>query len=318
MLQLAGDEMQGRLAQPVRVTVVVHQVPAGHRIQQTLVHVHARAGLPRHRLGQEGAKETVLVGHGLGRDAGRHRAVGQLQARTVAHVQFVLALRHFMVKGVDDHTHLGQRLDNLAPNAAGDVDGDVEVAGLVQWLQGQDLSVLVPSKQEKLQLGCNVVLETHAAGPFQLPLQDIAGIAGEGIAVGQEHIADDPGRTRSRLPWNQREGGGIGHQVHVVLDRTRKPLDGTAVEPLAVVHHLGPLPGGNGDLLDLAFDVAELEPDEVNPFGPKELSQLLVGGCGDGLGHGSDAETKGVARPYYAGARSDRTGLPASLTVGTG
>ena len=276
MGQQARDELvgqRGELAGGVRVKEGVFAV-----LEQRHVDVHTTAGGAVDGLGHEGGVEAVLLGQGLHRQLEGHDVVGGPEGVGVLEVDLVLPGGYLVVAGLDLKAHLLQGEADLPAGAFAMVQGaQVEVARLVAGAGG-GTAVLIGLEQEELQLRAGVEGVAHVLRPLDDPLQHVPGIAGEGGAVGVVDLADEPGHLAVLGPPGENgEGVQVGVEVLVGLLNADKALDGAAVHHNFIVQRPLDLGGGDGHVFELAENVGELHPDELDVFVLDQAEDVLLG-----------------------------------------
>ena len=123
---------------------------------------------------------------------------------------------------------------------------------------------------EELHLGRDVEGEALLAGPVEVALEHLAGVALERRAVEVGDVAEHAGRRRLvDAPRQQLEAVGVGEGEHVALLHPAEAVDGRAVE----LHPLGEggfeLGGGGLDRLQLAEHVGEPQAECGAPRAPR-------------------------------------------------
>src|SRR5215212_6644480 len=152
--------------------------------------------------------------------------------------------------------------DHVAAEVGGDVQGrQVEVPALVQ-----DLGPLVVAEEKELELRTEVVVvEAHLLRTIEGAAHDVTGVALVGLAAGLEHVAEDAAdRVLGAAPGEDPEGVGVGHGDHVGLLDAVEARDRGPVEAHAVGERVLQLVLADRERLELAEDVGEPEPDELD------------------------------------------------------
>ncbi|MNK83004.1 hypothetical protein D3C87_1027970 [compost metagenome] len=220
------------------------------------------------------------LGHRLEGVAEGDGVVGGGDGVGVLEVDLVLAGGVLVVRGLDFDAHGFEGVGHVGADIHGEVGGQIKVTALVVG-QGFDLAGLVGAEEEELELGTGVELVAHLTGLIDHALEVAAGIADEGLAVGQEDVADHAGMLLAGgdIPGDDAEGAEVGQQEHVGFGDPGEAFDARAVEPLAEVDGVLELGEGDGDALHDAEHVAELEVDERHAlFAGMGQDRLLVGG----------------------------------------
>ena len=193
MLQQAGDVALADGRQVILVVGVVEGVLVA--LEQGLVGVHAAAVDAEDGLGHEGGIDPVDHGDGLDRGPQGHGLVGHAHGLVVAHVDFVLGVGHFVVAVLDAHAHALQGEDGVPAAGHWPRPG----AGRRNSRPGPGLRCrVVVGEIEELQLRSQVIGVAFLRGLGQHALQDIAGVARIGGAVGLQDVAEHPGHGLSR------------------------------------------------------------------------------------------------------------------------
>ena len=230
------------------------------------------------RLGHERGVHPVAGGDRLDHHPERDQVVGGGERVSVAEVDLVLADRDLVVRGLDLEAHLLERDLDVAPAVLAAVDrGDVEVRRGVVRVDGR-VAVAVELEEEELGLGADVHRVAQVGGLLQHPAQVGARIAGEGLAVGVGDVADQPGGA-GRLgaaPREHRVRRRVRQEVHVRLLDPLESADRRAVEHQLVVERLLELVDGDGDVLDGAVRLGELEAHEGNAVARALLQDLCL------------------------------------------
>ncbi len=261
--QLAGDELLGDRREAVGVAFINKGVTLAVNRPEALVAVHAGAVDALHRLRHEGGMETMLLGDRLEHVLKGKRAVGRDQRGAVLEVDFVLAGGDFVVARLNLDIHLIERHHHVLADGAGEVGGEIEVAAPVMG-QGGDL-VTILGEQEELQLGPDVVGVAELGQPLELAHQHTTGVAGEGLAIRAVDPADDPGGGEfASLPGHDRKGREIGIEVHVRFRDPGEAGNRRAVDPLPTIDNVLEDRGRDGNALDDAHHVSELQVDELD------------------------------------------------------
>ena len=227
----------------------------------------------RHERGVHVLQLCQLLDHQLG----RHQVVGHGEGVGVLQVNLVLTGRAFVVGVLHRYAHLREVEHRFPPQVGGGVAGKlVKVPVVVQQFRRRRILQV-----EEFQLGPDVVREPHFRRPVQVPPQNLARVAGEGLAPGLSDVAEHPGHgVLARTPGQQREGGRIGIGPHVALVVPGKSVNGRAVEPHAPVQRVLQVVGGDREALELAQDVGEPQANELHvvfPRGPQY--KVPCGGC---------------------------------------
>ena len=130
------------------------------------------------------------------------------------------------------------------------------------------MPVLVVIEQEELAFRPHIESgKAHLLRLAEHLLEQAAGIALKGGAVRLVHVADQAGRPFPLpIPWEDDEAVEIGIEIHVALLDPDKSLDGGAVEHALVLKRLLQLGGGDGDILERAEYIGELQADEPDIF----------------------------------------------------
>src|SRR5690606_29706278 len=130
----------------------------------------------------------------------------------------------------------------------------------------------------------------------------------EWLAVRHVDVTDQPGGgVAILLPGDQRVGVAIGHQEHIALGDAGKAGDRRAVEPDAVGQGLADLTLRNGDVLDDAHDVGELQADELDAILIEPRLDLHDAGGGTGVGGDSHRPQSSLLARWSARARPPAT-----------
>ena len=229
--------------------------------------VHPGAIDAEDRLGHERRVQPVLLGDRLERELEGDGVVGGAQRVRVLKIDLVLPLRDFVVSRLDPDTEPLEGIHHVLADLLSQIGGEVEVAGLVvrEWF---DPAALAAAKQEELQLWPGVDDEPELPGAVHLATQDVAWVTDERLAIGREHVADDPGgapRSGARLPRDLREGVHVRHQVLVGFGDPGEAFDGRAIEPGPVLDRSLQSMDRDRHGLDMADDVRELQLDEADP-----------------------------------------------------
>lgn len=143
--ELAGDEVQGRLAQPMGAGRVGEGV--GPARPHHLLHGHARAVGPEEGLGHEGGVQAEAAGHRAGHQAQGDQGVGRRHRVQGMHVQLVLAGGGVVEGKAHGQAGIPQGPGDAVDHLVG--GGDVVEAGLVGRFRGR-LAVGPEAEQEEL------------------------------------------------------------------------------------------------------------------------------------------------------------------------
>ena len=172
--------------------------------------------------------------------------------------------------------------------------------------------------------------EAVAAGPFEVATQHLAGIAGERLARGQAHVAEQagdrgalgvfaPARPAARHhvavadPGQQLEGGRVGDGQHVGLLRPGEALDDRSVEHEPVLEGLVQLGRRDRERLQEALHVGEPQPYEADaPLLDRAQHRLPLGAHG---GHLARPRRRGATRGARCGRGSAAASSPAAHTL---
>ena len=236
------------------------------------MHVHAAAVLAVHGLGHEGRVHAV-VGRDLLDDQARdHHAVGHEQRLVVVRVDLVLRRGDLVVARLHRDAELVERAHRLLAQVVAEVGRQhVEVAAVVGELGGDGVLEV-----EVLELGADVEVEAHRLGALELAAEHPARVALEGLVVAVDHVAEDErGALAARGPGQHREGVPVGHRDDVALLDLGVAADGRAVEGSAALDHVGELPVGDLDHLEVPQDVRE---PQLNVLHVLVFDELLDGG----------------------------------------
>jgi len=157
-------------------------------LEEGLVDVHPAAVLPVHRLGHERGVAAVLARDLLHDVAVGDRLVGHLERFAVAKVNLVLAVRHFVVRGLDRDLHGLERLDRLGAELGPEIVGHlVEIARRIE-----EGAILHAPEIEVLELRPEIERVTVLVQLLQRALQHVARVAHVGGAVRVQDVADHP------------------------------------------------------------------------------------------------------------------------------
>ncbi len=233
--------------------------------EQRHVRVHARALHAFERLRHERRVDTLRCGRLTHHEPERHHVVGHRQRVGVAQVDLVLARAVLVERVLDRDAHRLERLHRALAQVAGDVgSGEVEVRAVVEHLQR--LRGVALGEVEELHLGRHVEREAPLAGPVEVALEHLAGVALERASRRGWRCRRTSGRPGRRGidPRQQLEAVGIGPGQHVALLHPGEPVDRRSVEGHALGEGVLELGGGDGERLELAEDVGEPEPDEAD------------------------------------------------------
>ena len=255
--------------------------PFGDR-EEALVGVHPRAVDPEDRLGHERRVEAVELGDRLEGELEGERVVGGLEGVRVLEVDLVLARRDLVVRRLDRDPEGLERVHHVLADFLREVGGEVEVAGEVVRERG-DLPGLVAAEEEELQLGAHVHDVAELPGALHLAAEDVAGVAGEGLAARREDVADDAGgaaRAVAGLPGDLGEGRHVRHEVLVGLGDPGEALDRRPVEPGPVPDRVLHPVDRDRHGLDDPQDVGELQLDEADAVRLRLLDLLHRAGLG--------------------------------------
>ena len=143
--------------------------------------------------------------------------------------------------------------------------------------EGLDRAILAAPEEEELELGTHVHEIAELLGPLHLATEDEARVTGEGLAPRRVDVADDAGRAAgpgALLPRDLGERPHVRHQVLIALGDAREALDRGPIEPGPVANRALELVDRDGDGLDDAHDVGELELNEANPHRLRALDLL--------------------------------------------
>ena len=183
-----------------------------------------------------------------------------------AHVDLVLRRPDLVVRVLDVDAELLQRQHRVAAQVGGGVERrEVEVAALVEHLRRPAVQLGLPEVEE-LQLGADeVVVEAHRLRPLERAPHDVARVALVGLAAGHQHVAEHPrDGLLLRPPRQHRERARVRHRDHVRLLDPVEAGDRRAVEAHALLERPLQLVLADGEALQLAEDVREPEPDELD------------------------------------------------------
>ena len=157
------------------------------------------------------------------------------------------------VEGVlHGHGHLLEREDRVATQVAGGIaHRKIEVAHVVERLGGVLVGEVVI-----LQLGTHVKQIASLLGLAKHAAQGVARVAGEGLAIGSTHVAENAcNAVMARAPRQDLEGRGIGERQHVGFLGRGKALDGRAVKANSLLKSDLEVLGANGKVLEAAENV---------------------------------------------------------------
>jgi hypothetical protein len=129
----------------------------------------------------------------------------------------------------------------------------------------QELGPVGVLEVEVLELRPHVEPESHLRRAVELPLQDVARVAVECVAVRVVDVAEHPGDVLLRSPRDDLEGGGIRPSHHVGFLDPGEPFDGAAVEPHPLGERALQLLGRDGEGLQEPQDIGEPQADEPDP-----------------------------------------------------
>ena len=115
--------------------------------------------------------------------------VGRPQRIVVLEVNLVLAGGNFVMRSLHLHPHRFQRNHHVASNLRREVRGEVEIAALIVGHR-EHVARVVHLQQEELQLRPGIEDKAHLGRRSHRPAQDVPRIAGERIAFGRVHVAN--------------------------------------------------------------------------------------------------------------------------------
>ena len=273
--QQAADVMERRLAQlPLRL-----RVPEGVLLpsEQGLVRVHPAPVLPEDRFRHEAGEQAELLGDVFHHEPKGGDVVGRRQRVGIAEIDLVLAVRHFMVRGLDLEAHPLQDIHDRAPRVLAEVHRrKVEVAADVVRVRART-AVDRPFEHEELRFHSRVHREPELLRPCDLTLERRAWIASEGRAIRRVDVADDARHLGlPALPREDLEGREIGREQHVRFLDAHESFDRRAVEHDVPVERLLELRRGDLDVLVDPEDVGELQPKEAHVVRASEFEDLLL------------------------------------------
>ncbi len=223
-------------------------------LEEALMDVHAAAVLAVHRLGHEGRVHAVVGRDLLDDEADDHDPVGHGQRLVVVRVDLVLRRGDLVVAGLHGDAELVEGAHGLLAQVVAEVGGqDVEVAAVVG-----ELGLVGVLEVEVLELGADVEVEAQLRGALDLAAEHPARVALERLVVAVEHVAEDERGALAALgPRQDREGVPVGHGDDVALLDLGVAADGRAVEGSAALDHVGELPVGDLDHLEVPQNVRE-------------------------------------------------------------
>ncbi len=202
------------------------QIASAGRVDQALVDMHRAARLVGHGLGHKGAIHTVaqrgLAQHPLE----QHHLVGQRQRITVLEVDLHLAGALFVDQGIQIQIHrlaivvhlLEQRIELVDR-----IDGETLAAtflatGAPHRRFQRVVGVGVGLDQEELHLRCHHRDPASCLVQLQHPLEHVARRQLHRLTAQIVAVVDDLGGGIVG-PGHQKDGVGVGHQLHVPLGR---------------------------------------------------------------------------------------------------
>ncbi len=325
MLEQAADVVAGHVRQAGVAHLVVEERLAV--LPERLVAVHAGAVVPEERLGHEGDRVAVLDRGVLDDVLVQHQVVGGLEQRAEPEVDLGLAGgAHLVVL----HLGLDAGVDQAADHLGAQV-GEVvhrrhrEVAALVARLVPEVAALLglagVPGALDRVDVVVGLAGaagEAHIVEDVELGLgaeergvrdagalevllslaSDVARVAAVGLAgqrVVDEEVHDEGLVLTERV---QHGGRRVGQQQHVRLVDGLEPADRRSVEHETVSEDAGAkVFHGEGEVVRRAGQVGKPDVDELHPFVPYEL-QDVVGGAEHptSQGHGLADSKVGLCR----------------------
>ena len=185
---------------------------------------------------------------------------------------------NFGVRRLDLDAEAAQRVNGLTaqPGRAGLLDLKVAAAVDRRERSACFTDTVRFLEHEELELGADAVLESKLERFGQDAFERLARVGRKRRAAGQAHVADQARRRRG-LPRQDREAFEVRSEIQVALGRAGHTFHRRPVEPGAVLERPLQPTDGNGQALDRAGYVRELQVHDFDAGGAGALDQLLQG-----------------------------------------
>ena len=216
-------------------------------------------------LGHEGGVHVVAKGHFLHHEPVGHGVVRHGHGVGVPQGDLALAGTALVVAELDADADLLEGHHGIASQVGCPVQrGEIEIAALVEGLGRTfaGLEVVV------FEFGLDVEGVSVPGGALEAPLEDLARVALVGLgAVGVQDVAEHAAHGAFpgvRTPGQYLEGAGVRHGDHVLLAVPDEPLDGRAVEDLAVLQGVFQFFHRDGETLQETQYIREPQLDDLD------------------------------------------------------
>ena len=183
------------------------------------------------RLGHEGRVHAITASDGFDGLFERHQAISRSNRFIKAEVDFMLARCHLVMRGLDFKAHFLQGQDDFAPDIFTLAERfEVEIRACVIG-QGGGIALVIVVEQEKFAFRANVEDVAHLLGLTNDFPEDLARVAGKGLAFERFEIADQPGHfTLLRPPGENQERVQVWLEVHVGFLDPGEPFDRRSIK----------------------------------------------------------------------------------------
>ena len=276
VLQDATDEIACDLGQTFWICRVMKHIDAV--LEQRHIRVQARSTDFGDWFGHEGRVHAIAPGDCLDSLLESHQAISCSDCLVEAKVNFMLAGGNLMMRGFDFKAHFLQSQDNFPPDILALTERfEIEIGTGVIGLGGR-VALVIGVEQEKFTLRTHIEDVAHLFGLADNFSEDLARVAGKGLAFQCLEIADQPGHfALLRSPGEDQERVQVWLQVHVGFLDPGETFDRGTIKHADTIESLVQLARADRDIFHGAENVGELKSDESDILLFDDAENVLAG-----------------------------------------